>query len=58
MEEQARARGCVKVTLEVLESNARARGLYDASGFRDFELSGVTWGTSFLSKSLAPKSAT
>jgi ribosomal protein S18 acetylase RimI-like enzyme len=32
--EAARARGCCKVTLEVLENNHRARGVYEAAGFR------------------------
>lgn len=33
VEERARARGCVKVTLEVREQNARARALYASQGF-------------------------
>ena len=52
-EARAQARGCVKLTLEVLESNARARGLYYSHGFRDFELAGVVRRTLFLSKPLA-----
>lgn len=52
-EARAQARGCVKLTLEVLESNARARGLYYSHGFRDFELGGVVRRTLFLSKPLA-----
>jgi ribosomal protein S18 acetylase RimI-like enzyme len=51
-EERARARGCAKLTLEVREDNARARGLYHERGFRDFELSGATYRTFFLAKSL------
>ena len=51
--EHARARGCAKLTLEVREDNARARGLYEAEGFRDFDLAGATYRTLFLSKSLA-----
>jgi len=51
-EERAVARGCAKLTLEVREDNARARGLYEARGFRDFELAGVTYRTLFLSKPL------
>ncbi len=33
VETKARALGCVKVTLEVLEGNAAARRLYEAMGF-------------------------
>jgi ribosomal protein S18 acetylase RimI-like enzyme len=50
--QHARARGCAKLTLEVREDNLRARGLYEACGFCDFELAGVTHRTLFLSKSL------
>lgn len=53
-EERARERGCVKLTLEVLESNAPARSLYHAEGFRDFELGGTPQRTLFLTKPLAP----
>ena len=51
-EERARARGCAKLTLEVREDNARARGVYQAQGFRDFELAGVSFRTLFLAKAL------
>jgi ribosomal protein S18 acetylase RimI-like enzyme len=51
-EERARARGCVKLTLEVREDNARARGLYHERGFRDFELAGASFRTFFLVKAL------
>ena len=54
IDDRARARGCAKVTLEVREDNARARGLYQAHGFRDFELSGVSHRTLFLAKPLSP----
>jgi ribosomal protein S18 acetylase RimI-like enzyme len=33
VERAARARGCVKVTLEVQENNRRARRVYEAAGF-------------------------
>ena len=33
VEARARERGCAKVTLEVRERNARARGLYESEGF-------------------------
>lgn len=51
-EERARAKGCAKLTLEVREDNARARQLYEARGFRDFELAGQSLRTFFLSKPL------
>ncbi len=50
--ERARARDCAKLTLEVREDNAQARGLYAERGFRDFDLAGVTYRTLFLSKPL------
>lgn len=34
LETKARARGCVKLTLEVQENNKRARALYAAAGFK------------------------
>ena len=49
-ERHATARGCVKLTLEVLESNTSARKLYEAEGFRDYELGGVPQRTLFLNK--------
>lgn len=51
-EERAAARGCIKLTLEVLESNGAARKLYEAVGFRDYELGGRPQRTFFLSKPL------
>lgn len=51
-EERALARGCCKVTLEVLETNTGARRLYQQRGFRDFELAGVAQRTLFLVKPL------
>ena len=54
-EARARARGSAKLTLEVREDNARARRLYEAEGFRDFELAGASFRTLFLAKPLAPK---
>jgi len=38
IEELARARGCVKITLEVLENNQAARALYRKCGFEDYRL--------------------
>jgi ribosomal protein S18 acetylase RimI-like enzyme len=52
-EERALLRGCAKLTLEVREDNARARGLYHAQGFRDFELAGASFRTLFLAKPLS-----
>lgn len=57
VDERARARGCAKVTLEVREDNAPARGLYQAHGFRDFELAGTSYRTLFLAKPLLPTPA-
>lgn len=51
-EERARARGCAKLTLEVLESNSSARRLYESFGFRDFNLAGAALRAHFLSKPL------
>lgn len=50
--ERARARGCVRLTLEVLEDNHRARRLYESFGFADYELGGVRRRTLFLTKQL------
>lgn len=52
VEERACARGCCKLTLEVLETNHGARRLYHERGFRDFELGGVAQRTLFLVKPL------
>ncbi len=51
VEEDARARGCCKLTLEVFESNERARRTYAAAGFGD-PVYGQEERTLFLSKSL------
>ncbi|MDF3071645.1 MAG: family N-acetyltransferase [Polyangiaceae bacterium] len=48
----ARSLGCVKLSLEVLEDNSLARGLYASFGFRDYELGGVERRTLFLTKPL------
>jgi ribosomal protein S18 acetylase RimI-like enzyme len=52
VEARGRARGCCKLTLEVLEDNQRARGLYTSVGFADVAL-GSSTATRFLSKPLA-----
>jgi ribosomal protein S18 acetylase RimI-like enzyme len=51
-EERARVRGCIKLTLEVLETNGGARRLYQSFGFEDYELAGKCQRTFFLTKSL------
>jgi ribosomal protein S18 acetylase RimI-like enzyme len=51
-EQRAAAAGCVKLTLEVLESNTGARKLYEAEGFRAYDLGGVQQRTFFLTKPL------
>lgn len=51
VEARARARGCCKLTLEVLEQNQRARALYAACGFADGAM-GDSASTRFLAKPL------
>jgi ribosomal protein S18 acetylase RimI-like enzyme len=53
-ENRALGRGCCKLTLEVQDANARARGLYASFGFEDFVVAGSP--TRFLSKAL-PRSS-
>ncbi|HEX7070422.1 MAG TPA: GNAT family N-acetyltransferase, partial [Rhodothermales bacterium] len=53
VEEYARAEGCCKVTLEVFESNHRARKTYAAAGFGAPVYGDGEERTLFLSKSLA-----
>lgn len=50
---EARKLGAVRVTLEVLEKNARARGVYDAAGFRPRRDAPAKDWTLFLSKDLS-----
>jgi len=50
-EERARERGCCRLTLEVQESNAPARALYDRFGFTDYVIQEPV-PTRFLTKSL------
>jgi ribosomal protein S18 acetylase RimI-like enzyme len=56
VEGRARARGCCKLTLEVLDENERARGLYASFGFTDGAL-GDSHATRFLTKQLPPRTA-
>lgn len=51
VEARARARGCCKITLEVLETNHRARALYASCGLTDVGGAGAT-ATRFLAKPL------
>jgi ribosomal protein S18 acetylase RimI-like enzyme len=53
-EEHARATGCCKLTLEVLEDNQPARRLYERCGFRDVRL-GDSGPALFLGKLLPVK---
>ena len=55
VEAQARTEGCCKLTLEVQEDNAPARGLYQSFGFRDVRY-GDSGPTRFLGKQLGPAS--
>jgi GNAT superfamily N-acetyltransferase len=52
VERAARARGCVKVTLEVLENNHRARRVYEAAGFGQGTYTEGTGGSLFYWKRL------
>jgi ribosomal protein S18 acetylase RimI-like enzyme len=52
VEEYARERGCVKVTLEVGESNPRARSLYAAAGFTQAMAGEAAGGALFYAKKL------
>jgi ribosomal protein S18 acetylase RimI-like enzyme len=52
VEGAARARGCAKLTLEVLESNHHARRVYEAAGFADATYGEATGGCFFYAKSL------
>lgn len=51
VEARARARGCCKITLEVLDTNLRARALYASCGIVEVGGAGAT-STHFLSKPL------
>jgi len=49
-EENARARGCCKLTLEVLSSNAQALSSYKRFGFSQYELAAVAGQAQFMQK--------
>lgn len=52
IEHKARRLGCCKLTLEVLENNHRARSVYAAAGFAQYQLQPEAGGAIFLSKPL------
>ncbi len=52
VEAKARALGCCKLTLEVLENNHRARGVYAAAGFAQMQYQEAAGGALFLAKPL------
>jgi len=52
LESVARSRGCCKITLEVLENNHRARGIYAAAGFAGYELDPEAGRALFFQKKL------
>lgn len=53
IEQEARALGCCKLTLEVLEGNTVARSLYRAVGFEGYELKAETGKAMFMQKLLS-----
>ncbi len=53
VDQHARQRGCVKVTLEVLENNEPARRLYHAAGFGRATYTEAAGGALFYAKSLS-----
>ena len=52
VEQVARQRGCCKITLEVLEGNVAAKGSYEKSGFRRYELDPAMGQALFMEKKL------
>ncbi len=55
LEQVARELGCCKLTLEVLDGNEAARGLYRMLGFRPYTLDPAAGAALFLEKTLAPE---
>ncbi len=53
LEDRARKMGCCKITLEVLEGNAVAQGLYRKLGFEGYALDEATGRAMFWQKKLA-----
>lgn len=56
VERAARDSGCCKLTLEVRESNTRAKGIYESIGFSQGQIDGEGSGFLFLAKSLDEES--
>ncbi|QEG37805.1 GNAT family N-acetyltransferase [Bythopirellula goksoeyrii] len=54
VENEARATGCCKLTLEVQENNSRARSIYDRFGFAQAVYAADAGGALFMSKPLRP----
>jgi len=52
VEDKARALGCCKLTLEVLENNQRARRVYEAAGFTQATYEEAAGGAIFFAKPL------
>ena len=52
VERKARAMGCCKLTLEVMENNHRAKKVYEAAGFEQAVYQEAAGGALFLSKAL------
>jgi GNAT superfamily N-acetyltransferase len=52
LEERARGMGCCKMTLEVLEGNGPAQGLYRKMGFEGYRLGDETGGAMFWQRKL------
>jgi GNAT superfamily N-acetyltransferase len=52
VEREARQRGCVKLTLEVLENNQRARRVYERAGFAQAAYEPAAGGALFYAKAL------
>jgi ribosomal protein S18 acetylase RimI-like enzyme len=52
VEEEARKRGCCKITLEVLDGNTVAKSAYRQFGFSSYELDPKTGGALFWEKEL------
>ncbi|MGV3530774.1 MAG: GNAT family N-acetyltransferase [Chthoniobacteraceae bacterium] len=50
VKEKARSVGCCRVTLEVLEGNTRAKGIYEQAGFAQASAGGPAGGALFFSK--------
>ena len=52
VEQEARARGACKLTLEVLSGNVSARKAYEREGFADYQLDPAFGSAMFMQKKL------